>query len=100
MRHLEINLESMTLGEQIRFKQFCKKVIDRITASAPSDSIVKMVVDFDGREYLANINVVSSDLCFSFVENASSPFVAMERVQKDTLEKIRKWIARRDLQVF
>lgn len=99
MTNVEIRTDSLTLPDKEQFLLSCGRVVERITASAPSDSIIHMAVDFDGADYLVNLDLVSGELNFSSVANAKSAFVALEKIHKDSIERIKKWSATRKIEV-
>ena len=99
MKNVEIRTESLTLPDKEQFLLSCGRVVERITASAPSDSIINLAVDYDGENYLVNLDLVSGDLNFSSVADAKSAFVAIEKIHKESMERIKKWSATRKIEV-
>lgn len=99
MTNVEIRTDSMTIPDKEQFLLSCGRIFERITASAPSDSIIHMAVDYDGSDYLVNLDLVSGELNFSSVANAKSAFVALEKIHKDSMERIGKWSATRKIEV-
>ncbi len=77
----------------------CGGAIERITSHAPSDGLIQMKLDFDGNYFSVRVELISQQLMLEFEARASSPFIALEDVQKASLEKIKKWSVSRKLKV-
>jgi hypothetical protein len=89
----------MPLPDKEQFLVSCGRVVERISSAAPSDSLINVAVDYDGDDFLLSLDVISGDLNFSVVHEAKSPFVALEKIQKDSMERIKKWSVTRKIEV-
>ncbi|MBO9666050.1 MAG: hypothetical protein J7501_04495 [Bdellovibrio sp.] len=99
MNYVDIKTDCMPLPDKEQFLVSCGRVVERISASAPSDSLINVAVDYDGDDFLLSLDVISGELNFSVVHEAKSPFVALEKIHKDSMERIKKWTATRKIQV-
>ncbi|WP_374029974.1 hypothetical protein [Bdellovibrio bacteriovorus] len=98
MTHVEIKNEEMTPTDKTQFLIACGRSLEKVTASAPSDSLVTMVVDYDGDDYFVSFDLISGDLSFTAVGTARSPFVALEKANKDSMDRISKWTLSRKIE--
>lgn len=99
MNNVEIKTDSIALPEKEQFLVACSRVMEKIASVAPSDASLNMTVDFDGEEYIADLEMVSGELQISAIGSARSPFVALEKIHQHSLERIRKWSATRKIEV-
>ena len=99
MMNVKLKTDSMALPEKEQFLISCSRTLEKIAEVAPSDSIMNMSIDFDGEEYILDLELVSGELRISAVGSAKSPFVALEKILMHSLERIRKWTATRKIEV-
>jgi hypothetical protein len=100
MNNVELRTENIALPEKDQLLVSCGRVLDKLAASAPSDSIMNMAVDFDGEDFIIDVELVSGELQFSVVADAKSPFMALEKVVKEVSDRIKKWSATRQVETM
>jgi hypothetical protein len=98
MNNIEISNKIETIEDLDLFLTSCNKTIELIAAQAPSDSLVKMALDYDGEFFLVHLELISQQLMIDLEAQAKTPFMALENAQKASLEKVHKWSATRKLQ--
>ncbi len=93
MNNLEIDTQVLGVDQEEQFVTTCNQALARIAELAPSDSNVSMIVNHDGIHFVAGLRLASCNLSFSIVEKAKSPYMAVESVMKDGLDRVHLWSA-------
>ncbi|UYL10026.1 hypothetical protein B9G69_005480 [Bdellovibrio sp. SKB1291214] len=100
MNNVELRTENIALPEKDQLLVSCGRVLDKLAASAPSDSIMNMAVDFDGEDFIIDVELVSGEMQFSVVADAKSPYMALEKAVKEVSDRIKKWSATRQVETM
>ena len=95
MNNLEIFTQVLGVNEDEQFVTTCNQALARIAELAPSDSNVSMNVNHDGSYFISSVRLASLNLHFSIVAKAKSPYMAVESVMKDALDRVHLWAATR-----
>ncbi|QLY26001.1 hypothetical protein [Bdellovibrio sp. KM01] len=95
MNNVELRTENIALPEREQLLISCGRVLERLAANAPSDSRLKMAVDHDGDDFVVDVELISGEMQFSVVADAKSPFMALEKANKEVSDRIKKWSATR-----
>jgi hypothetical protein len=99
MNNIELKTDVTNIPGSEKFMKTCFNALERLAALAPSDNSIQMSVDQKGDTYLVAITVASQELRFALETAAKSPFMALEQTFKDSLEKVMKWSASRQLKL-
>ncbi|WP_413577054.1 hypothetical protein ACLVWU_02715 [Bdellovibrio sp. HCB290] len=100
MTNVELRTDKIALPEKDQLLISCGRILERLTASAPSDSNIKMSIDSRGADFLVDVGVVSGELQFTVVADAKSPFVALEKASKEVSDRIKKWSATKQVETL
>lgn len=100
MNNVEIRTDNIALPEKEQLLISCGRVLEKIAARAPSDSRIKMYVDFEGDDFVVNVDIVSGELMISTTSEAKSPFMALEKADKVVTDRVMKWSATRQVETM
>ncbi|MEK2689942.1 hypothetical protein [Bdellovibrio sp. GT3] len=93
MTNVELKTDKIALPEKDQLLISCGRILERLTATAPSDSSISMSIDSRGADFMVDVGIVSGELRFSISADAKSPFIALEKASKEASERIKKWSA-------
>ncbi|MNL35199.1 hypothetical protein D3C87_1572140 [compost metagenome] len=91
MNNIEISNNIKSIEDLDLFLASCSKALEKVSAQAPSDSLVKMGLDHDGEFFLVRIELISQELMMDLEAQAKTPFMALENALKASLDKVQKW---------
>ncbi|WP_413559902.1 hypothetical protein [Bdellovibrio sp. HCB209] len=100
MNNVDIRTDEIALPEKEQLLVSCGRVLDKISARAPSDSRIKMSVDSEGDSFIVNVDLVSGELMISIASEARSPFMALEKADKAVTDRVMKWSATRQVETM
>lgn len=97
MNNLEIYTQVLGVNEDEQFINTCNQALARIAELAPSDSNVTMIVNHDGSHFVVSLKEAAFNLSFALVSKAKSPFMAVEGVLKEALDRVHLWSATKEV---
>lgn len=91
MDTVSLKIGNMPQDDYNQLMQLCKTGLEKISDLAPSDNDIELTMQHQGNKFLATLKLISFDLTFNLQDLSNSPFVAVEAVLKDALDKVQKW---------